>query len=299
LGSGKTTLLKTLIPLLQEQGIRAQVIINDYQNAKVDAEQLLLLSEEIRAISGDCVCCGSKDELIEALQKFEHGPDRVMLVETNGTTDSEQLIELLSLEKQLNKFSLPIQVSLIDAKRWQKRFWHNALEREQARTASHLIISRQDEVAPKRLAEVEGSFSGLGIRGRQTTAQEFSAELADVMREVADVAERSFATEPSEEVRYHLHTNHHFASVEVTLPAQVTRTEFGQFLKELPESVIRAKGLVCFADQPEEFFVFQKVDRFDEPQFFPIGKAQKQPLALFIGPELPKEQLRTAVAALS
>ena len=62
-----------------------------------------------------------------------------MLVETNGTTDSEMLIETLSLERSLRHFSLPIQISVIDAQRWQKRFWHNALEREQARTASQVF----------------------------------------------------------------------------------------------------------------------------------------------------------------
>jgi G3E family GTPase len=315
LGSGKTTLLKTLLPLLRERGIRVHVVINDYQNAKVDAEQLLLLSDEIKAISGDCVCCGSKDELLDELRKFEHGPSSVILVETNGTTDSEQLIELLSLEADLSRFSLPIQVSLIDAKRWQKRFWHNALEREQARTASHLIVSRIDEVTSKRLAEVESSFSDAGIRGHQISAQEFAEELVATTAELAGISERSAVTETcsscgghhddhshdhSHEEEGHHHSAHHFSSVEVALPARVTRTGFGRFLKELPDTVIRAKGLVCFTEQPEEFFVFQKVDRFDEPQFFPIGKTptQNKPLALFIGPELPEAQLRQAIAAL-
>jgi hypothetical protein len=63
-------------------------------------------------------------------------------VETNGTTDSEELIEMLSLESGLHKFSLSVQLSVIDAQRWQKRLWHNGLEREQARTATHLAISR-------------------------------------------------------------------------------------------------------------------------------------------------------------
>ena len=191
---------------------------------------------------------------------------------------------------------------MIDAKRWEKRFWHNALEREQARTATHLIVSRKDEVTPKRLAEVERSFSAAGIRGLQITAEEFVAELVAVTKELAGVSERSVIEETySSHEGHHHHAEHHFASVEVALPALVTRVAFGQFLKDLPDTVIRAKGLVCFTDQPEEFFIFQKVDRFDEPQFFPIGKTpkQNQPLALFIGPELPEAKIRDAIATLN
>ncbi|HRJ73721.1 MAG TPA: GTP-binding protein, partial [Terrimicrobiaceae bacterium] len=127
LGSGKTTFLKGILPALQERRLRPAVIINDYQNARVDAEQLTGLASEVSAISGDCVCCGSREELVSALERFEHAPGRIVLVETNGTTDSEQLIEMLALEPALKAFSLPVQLSVVDAQRWQKRFWHNAL----------------------------------------------------------------------------------------------------------------------------------------------------------------------------
>jgi hypothetical protein len=54
------------------------------------------------------------------------------------------LIELLSLAPELEQFAQPIQVSVIDGKRWQKRFWHNGLELDQAKTANHLFVSRTD-----------------------------------------------------------------------------------------------------------------------------------------------------------
>jgi len=39
--------------------------------------------------------------------------------------------------------------------------------------------------------------------------------------------------------------------------------------------VIGAKGLGRFDDIPSEFFVLQKVEGFDEPQFFPVGQSPK------------------------
>jgi len=317
LGSGKTTFLKNLLPQLSGAGLRPKVIINDYQNAQVDAEQLSAFVDEISAISGDCVCCGSKDELLDALRQFDHAPGRVAVVETNGTTDSENLIEMLSLEPDLGKFSLPMQVSVIDGQRWQKRFWHNALEREQARTASHLFISRLDTIPAARAADVEGSLAKHHIRGQRTTPEAFAHELADVAREMESQEERGGGHcehcghhregehhhhHDQDEHHHHAHQHgeHHFASLEFPLPAEVDRKAFETMLKNLPEEVIRAKGIVRFMDAPQEYFIFQKVDRFDTPQFFPAGATPRvsTPLVLFIGPSLPEESLRSDLAAL-
>ena len=310
-GSGKTTFLKALLPALHDAGVEPHVIINDYQNAQVDAGQLAALTNAVEAISGDCVCCGSRDELLGVLEKFQHGPGKAVVVETNGTTDSEQLVEMLSLEPELRKFSLPVQMTIIDAKRWQKRFWHNSLERDQARTATHLFLSRSDVVEPRRLAEVEKSLVELGLGGRRVDAHALAGEIRALCENLAAMPERSLCSgegcshdhhhdHGEHDHHEHAHQDHHFASMELVLPAMVSRQSFGEFLKTLPDEVIRAKGVVRFAEAPDEFFVFQKVDRFDEPQFFPVGKSPRvtTPLALFIGPHLPGDVLRDAVAAL-
>src|SRR4029453_1206619 len=93
LGSGKTTFLKALLPLLKEQCVVPRVIINDYQNAEVDAEQLAALVDRVEAISGSCVCCSSRDDLVRALEGFEHGESRGVIVETKRTTVSENTLQ--------------------------------------------------------------------------------------------------------------------------------------------------------------------------------------------------------------
>jgi G3E family GTPase len=42
------------------------------------------LTEVIVPISGSCVCCGSRDKLLSALEDFDHRPGRVVIIETNG-----------------------------------------------------------------------------------------------------------------------------------------------------------------------------------------------------------------------
>jgi G3E family GTPase len=303
LGAGKTTFLQALVPALHAAGLTPSLLINDYQNARIDAERFRGLAEDITALNGDCVCCGSRDELLAALEKFRHEPGRVLLIETNGTTDSEQLLETLAFAPALKKFTPPVQLSVIDGQRWQRRFWHNALEREQVGTATHLFISRTDTIPPERLAVVEKSLAELGIHARHTDPAAFAQEIATLPdSEHPTCSGHSHAEEHSHGHghHHHHHSEHHFASCEIPLPAVVSKKDFEKFLSSLPEEVLRAKGLVVLREEPGEFQIFQKVGHDGAVQFFPIGRHPllSDPVALFIGPQLPVEDLKNQIAAL-
>lgn len=307
LGSGKTTYLRQLLPELRSRGLDPHVIINDYQNARVDAALLSGLGDSIHPISGSCVCCGSREELIEALEKFPHAPNRVLVIETNGTTDSEELVELLSLAPSLGRFTLPIQVSVIDGKRWQKRFWHNGLELDQVRTAGYLFVSRLDEIDAKRLAQVEESLARHAAATPRADARAFSLELAEITKDTAPIASRDVAAHSADcACGHHHHAEedseshhghaHHFASMQIDLPSQVDRASLEAFLAELPDEVIRAKGLVRLADSPDEYHIFQKVDR--SVQLLPIGRTSRlsNPVAILIGPRIPEVVVHASAA---
>jgi G3E family GTPase len=307
LGAGKTTFLQKLVPALGAEGLSPSLLINDYQNARIDAERFRGVIDEVTTLNGDCVCCGSRDELLAALEQFEHRTGRVLLLETNGTTDSEQLLETLAFNKDLKHFTPPIQLSIIDGQRWQRRFWHNALERDQVRTATHLFISRTDIIAPERLASVEKSLESLGIHAPVT-------DPASLAREIASLPElpessRSHKSHShrhetehhhSEGEHHHHHAKHHFASCEIPLPAFVFKRAFEDLLNALPKEVLRAKGLVVFSEDPGEFQIFQKVGHDGSVHFFPIGHHPliQEPVALFIGPQLPVEFLKAQISQM-
>jgi G3E family GTPase len=305
LGAGKTTFLQKLVPALGAEGLTPSLLINDYQNARIDAERFRGVIDEVTTLNGDCVCCGSRDELLAALEQFEHRTGRVLLLETNGTTDSEQLLETLAFNKDLKRFTPPIQLSIIDGQRWQRRFWHNALEREQVRTATHLFISRTDIIAPERLASVEKSLDSLGIHAPVTDPASFAKEIAslpDTLKSPRSQKPHSHDTEHhrSEGEHHHHHAKHHFASCEIPLPAFVFKRAFEDFLNALPKEVLRAKGLVVFREDPGEFQIFQKVGHDGPVHFFPIGPHPliQEPVALFIGPQLPVEILKAQISQM-
>ncbi len=291
LGAGKTTYLRALISALTAEGLQPHVIINDYQNARVDAELLRELTETVVPISGSCVCCGSRDELLESLTAFEPGPGRVVVVETNGTTDAEALVELLALEPRLSALTQPIQLSIIDAKRWQKRFWHNALELEQTRTAGFLSLSRWDEVDAKRREAVEDSLAKHGVVAPRVTPAQFATTLRGIEGTVRDAKGRGtiYRVQRAKDRR---HDANHFSSVQIDLPPIVDRAVLAGFLDALPREVVRVKGLARLADSPEEYHVFQRVED-GETQWLPIGRESRveSPVAVLIGPGLDAEPL--------
>ncbi len=308
LGSGKTTYLRQLLPALRARGIDPHVIINDYQNARVDAELLRELADSIVPISGSCVCCGSREELLGALEIFEHAPNRVSVIETNGTTDSEELIELLSLEPSLARFTLPIQLSVIDGQRWQKRFWHNALELEQARTAGFLFISRWEDIDAKRREKVAQSLTHHHLHSARVDPAEFAGEIKTVLGAVQNVPDREATAHPEGcECGHHnksheshsSHAAHHFASMQIDLPQTVARGALTAFLAALPREVIRVKGLARLTESPDEFHVFQRVDD-GATQWLPIGKTTRlsHPVVVLIGPGIEPEPIRARAAEL-
>lgn len=324
LGSGKTTYLRNLLPQLQRRGIDPHVIINDYQNAKVDAQLLEGAAQSVVPISGSCVCCGSRDELMDALGNFEAGAGRVMLVEANGTTDAEELLEILSLDPRLDRFSLPIQLSLVDGKRWQKRFWHNGLELDQVRTAGFVHISRQADLDGRRIAVIRESFGNHGIRAREVDVEAFALEIANVLDMVESQPARRVVNSTcgcghdhrdEHETHHsdadhdhdhggghgHRHAEHHFSSYQFDLPGHLPRKALEEFLSALPREVIRAKGLVRLEEADDEYFVFQKIDQFEEAQILSIGSVSRldNPVAVFIGPGIDEALLRDRIARLN
>jgi G3E family GTPase len=80
----------------------------------------------------------------------------------------------------------------------------------------------------------------------------------------------------------------------------VSKRAFEELLNALPEEVLRAKGLVVFREDPGEFQIFQKVGHDGPVHFFPIGQHPliKEPVALFIGPQLSVELLQSRIDQL-
>jgi G3E family GTPase len=313
LGAGKTRFLSDLIPAMQAHGLRPRIILNDFANASIDASRLAVLDALVTPLNGECVCCGSLRELMDLLYSTEGEPGDVMLIEANGATESDELLGYLTMDQRLAHFTLPLQVTVIDATRWQRRWLNNTLEAEQTRTATHIALNWTEKLAAAKLAKVAASVGVVNARAELTTAPKFAESLGRIAREaragrrgvvrwveeahVADVGgvHAHGANVPDSSLRH----RHPFASVTMPLPTVVDRGAFLEFVRQLPDSIVRAKGMVRFADRNREMFVWNRIGgRKNVLLDVSRPHASAQPVALFIGVDLPVEELALAISVL-
>lgn len=285
LGAGKTTLIQQLLPLLAARGLAPYVLINDYRNAELDASSLRALTGDVRAINGDCICCDSLDELINLLLDIHDKPHRIVLVEANGTSDPYSLIENLSLLAKLReRFDPLLQVTVVDAKRWQRRAWHCELERMQTETASHFVLNHQEAAGAARTKEVRGDLEWANAKAKFTDAEAFAhllGSLVEGTRMAPSAALPPKHDHASERDRAHEHSHGHgedhghdhdhehphqhalahgFIACQIDLPPVITGVSLLHWLRSLPPAILRVKGVAHLQEFPGKHFVFQRTD---------------------------------------
>jgi G3E family GTPase len=294
LGAGKTTFLRALLPALARHQLRARVVLNDYADARIDAATLADLVPDLVALSGSCVCCESLEDLMATLARLGHdraGAQEVVIVEANGGTEAGELLATLAGAPELRHLAPPLQLTVIDAKRFGTRGWQNEMEREQLLTATHVALGRLDLVSAARADEVRAAVTALVPQSTFTTPDDFAAVLA-----LLETSARAPVPQPHD----HDHEHHPFAAFAVDLPAAVDGEAFLGFLRTLPPQVLRAKGIVALADPPGEKRSFQKVD--EEAEISPCQLADPEgevPRAIFVGPQLPRALIEARLAALA
>ncbi|MFQ3671817.1 MAG: GTP-binding protein [Verrucomicrobiia bacterium] len=302
LGSGKTTFLRRLAPALGELGLTPVIILNDFQNARIDAATLEGLAAVVAPIAGSCVCCGSREEFLELLGGLERRPRMVVLVEANGTTDAAELLEMLTVDPRSAEFGPPVQVAMVDVKRWQRRGWNNGLERDQVRTASYVSFSREDQVSGDRAREVREQLRGLNGAALVVDAGEMASLVGLRMgaqrgrtRAPTGVGERWSG---SEERRVGHEVHHRFSALQVPLRVGLTEEMVVSWLASLPENVLRVKGAADFGRDGEGWRVFQWTGAEESAEFLDLRKAPEVGrVAVVIGAGLEAESIRLGAVA--
>jgi G3E family GTPase len=304
LGAGKTTFLRALMQRLKEVNLGFSVVVNDFENAEVDAQRLRVMDVEVKAIDGSCVCCSSLNEFMEALGTIDVPAGGVLLVEANGASDFYSLIAAISLRGECRRFSSPMQVTMIDAQRWQTRGQHDELEREQVRTSTHWVLTHTGQLEAGQLARVRSAVQQLAPRGVETEVDRLASILRfqavapgfDRGREQPPLFHEALQAVPSP---HHHEAERAFTSVRVALPFVVERRELERTLLALPEEVVRVKGLCRLAELPQVAFSFQHVRPEAETWFLPmLGALGIIPTGVVIGVGLPAERIAAAFEAL-
>ncbi|SHH25406.1 GTP-binding protein [Ferrimonas marina] len=237
LGAGKTTLLQHLTKGYIDAGWQPFVILNDYENASLDAQQLTehLAPQWVQALNGSCICCSGINELREFVNGIPERPKGITLIEANGTSDACRLMGFLGVGID-DRFLPPVQISVVDVKNWQQRGAHNELEASQVQVSSLILLTHLDQALAQRKAEVIGALNELNP---QAQILEFDGVDLMALPQLAPSSNNAAAIE---------HQKAHWASCSTELPSLPDEHCIHELCQRLPNSLLRVKGCTQIGD---------------------------------------------------
>ncbi len=272
LGAGKTTLLKKLLKEFMDKKWNPCVVLNDYENAFMDSQQLLeyLSPEQVNALSGSCICCSGVTELrnqVNSILKREKG---VTLIEANGTSDACALMGFLGVGLK-DHFLPPVQISVVDARNWQERNYDNELEANQIQVSSLIILNHHEDLNHERLEKVKSDISYLNPSAKIVLWSDLEVE-------------KLLNLSPSKnEAKKMDHLKAHWSSCSVDLPDPISSDNVKEIIKSIPDSILRVKGCTRL-DDDKHYTYFERVPTGDISIRPYYGDLITGPKLLVIGP---------------
>jgi G3E family GTPase len=283
LGSGKTTLLRRA--LIDPAFADTAVIINEIGEIAIDHYLVDFVAGDVIELPGGCLCCAVREDLAQSLRALiarrdagELRPFRRLVVETTGLADPAPILFTFGADPMLDqRLRLGRVVTVIDAMTGLATLDRFAEAARQAAVADALYISKTD-LAPcddalaakldvlnpsaERIAGVAAPdpaavlFNGSSPAGRGRGTMQSLVEGADA---AGPLRFASLATSPASgggsTDGLHAHHTHGIATFTLFLQRPVEALEFARALgglaMERGNDLLRVKGLVAFADQPQ------------------------------------------------
>ena len=253
LGAGKTTLLNHI--LRQNDGQRFALLVNDFGDINIDAELIESQDDEVIQLSNGCICCSLAGEFflgITAILEQDPLPDRV-IVEASGVSDPIKIAHY----GQTPGFSLDGVIVVVDAETVRSKATDKYVGRtvtQQLKSADLILLNKTDLVTDRQKQEVMDWLRQTAPQCRIIQARYGVVPLPFLL----GFADGS--TTAALEHRSHDHAaDDVYRSWSYVGKRPLMRPQFERFVTGLPESVLRAKGVLYLADEPDRQTIFQLV----------------------------------------
>ncbi|RAP73800.1 CobW family GTP-binding protein [Paenibacillus montanisoli] len=324
LGSGKTTLLNHVVDYYKAQDIKAAIIMNELGDVNLDGQFVDQAVPMAEMLSG-CICCTIRGDLSIELKELieEHRPD-VVIIESTGAANPMEIIDAITEATLFMRIDLRTIATVVDgpellarSKRGGRTF---KLMQDQIRCATDLIVNKADKLAPEELVEVQqlvrelNAYAPLTVTVRCMTQLDMF-DLKAAPKTKPDANEKRQHDSVSEHVcgancnhdhghgHDHDHdqadgyvSHAHVMTLTHYIAGPVNSHAFEALIKNLPQEVYRAKGIVTFTDTNSRF-LFQYAYR--EVEFIRITpQGNVSDVAVFIGEHFAKDVLEKELAKI-
>ena len=264
LGSGKTTVLLNMIKECERNKKRPGIILNELGEVNVESD--LFKNQQVKELLNGCICCTIQEDLKETLNQFTEEIQRnnidVLFIEGTGVANPQEIEETLISPEFLDHFELNSIISLVDASHYleyQRSYFSSTAEvrkllKEQISSATMVLLNKIDLVKEKSLTKIEQKIKEnvkSGVPIFKTIFGDISIKELFLKRYYVHTAQgqREKTLESSHVHNHkseHHHDHHHstITALKITQVPKMKRRELETWLKRLPKTILRGKGIV-------------------------------------------------------
>jgi G3E family GTPase len=243
LGSGKTTLVNQV--LRSPAAPRTAVVVNDFGAVGIDEHLISGCDGDVIALANGCICCtygaSLTGTLLDLLERDE--ALRLVIIETSGVADPTEVVR----QSSLPGFVRARVVTVVDAEDVRRRASDRFVGRTvlgQIAAAGLLVLNKVDLVPSEAaLAEVRTFLDAVAPSIPVVEAVHGSVPLLTLLHAAVHGSIGVDVDEAAPSERGHGHVSWSWSH-----PGPIGREPFEKFLADLPTTVVRAKGIVTFAD---------------------------------------------------
>jgi len=285
LGSGKTTLLNRMLRQVDLRGLA--VIVNEFGQIGIDQDLIAHASEDTILLSNGCLCCAMRGDLADALhrlgqQQSAEGtrPQRV-LIETSGLADPGPILRTLLGDPAVRgRFFLAGVACTVDAVLGMGTLDRYPESVRQVAVAEHLFLTKTDLPDGVPAAALLERLHGLNAGARLHT--EHQAQPMALRQLVQATPERGAAAEipffyrpwaaplPEAAPQHRDGISSFVLTRDVPLPREAFLAWLDMVIAMRGEDLLRVKGIVQLAEQPDQPLVIHGVQHlFQPPEYLP------------------------------
>ncbi|MFK7848202.1 MAG: GTP-binding protein [Rhodothermales bacterium] len=254
LGAGKTTLLNHL--LQDDHGLRVGVLVNDFGEINIDAALIETVDEDVVSLENGCICCSIREDLLDVIWALLERPDcpEYLIIEASGIADPSAIAFTFSAPGIRETVRLDAVVTLVDCDQVfdDRPADVQALMVDQLMSAQIIVLNKADRVDAARYAQVETWATEISPRAVLIKAfhgRVPASFLLDVDL-VGDTALLPTGKKPA------------FKTWSFTSEQPITSLRvLNHALKQLPEGIVRVKGIIYLQDMPDKQIIVHRVGK--------------------------------------
>lgn len=249
LGAGKTTFINQL--LTGAQGLRIAAIVNDFGAINIDENLITDRSDGVIGLANGCICCSLQGDLLRTLKVVLDRPDRPdhVVIEASGVSDPQGIVDAVTDPALWPALRLNGVLTVVDAQdcRTSPGRMSDPVWQAQVAGADLIVLAKAGGIDTTSLRVHLAPLT----QGRILLPGDDGLPLDLILGPRPD----------HPRLPRRVISDSRFVSLEFETEGPAEMAAFQAAIETLAPSIIRAKGLLSFAERPDQMIEFQMVGR--------------------------------------